>query len=75
MKCLNAAANVQRAAALLDLDWQTTHGIMQRAVKRGLKHRSLEEVRHVGMDEKSFGQGHSYVSVMTDLDESRVNRY
>lgn len=69
---LNASANVQRAAVLLDLDWQTTHGIMQRAVKRGLKRRSLEEVRHVGMDEKSFGRGHDYVSVMTDLDESRV---
>jgi len=69
---LNASANVQRAAVLLDLDWQTTHGIMQRAVKRGLKRRSLEEVQHVGIDEKSFGRGHDYVSVMTDLDESRV---
>jgi transposase len=69
---LNASANVQRAAVLLDLDWQTTHGIMQRAVKRGLKRRSLEEVRHVGIDEKSFGRGQDYVSVMTDLDESRV---
>jgi transposase len=72
IEVLNAAANVQRAAALLDLDWQTTHGIMDRAVKRGLKRRSLEEVRQVGIDEKSFGQGHSYVSVMTDLDGSRV---
>jgi transposase len=72
IEVLNACANVQRAAILLDLDWQTTHGIMERAVKRGLQRRSLEEVRHVGMDEKSFGRGQDYVSVMTDLDGSRV---
>jgi transposase len=63
---------VQRAAGLLELDWQTAHGIMQRAVERGLARRSLEAVRHVGLDEKSFGKGQSYVSVMTDLDGSRV---
>jgi transposase len=32
----------------------------------------VEEVKQVGMDEKSFLSGHSYVSVVTDLDESRV---
>jgi len=72
IEVLQACANVQRAAALLDLDWQTAHGIMQRAVQRGLKRRSLEAVRHVGLDEKSFGKGQSYVSVLTDLDGSRV---
>ncbi len=45
---------------------------MQRAVERGLTRRSLEAVRHVGLDKKSFGKGHSYVSVLTDLDGSRV---
>lgn len=72
VEVLQACSNVQRAAALLDLNWETTHGIMERAVERGLKRRSVEEVRHVGLDEKNFGQGQSYVSVMTDLDGSRV---
>jgi transposase len=72
IEVLQACGNVQRAAALLELDWQTAHGIMQRAVERGLARRSVEAVRHVGLDEKSFGKGHSYVSVLTDLDGSRV---
>ena len=72
IEVLTACANVQRAAILLGLDWQTAHGIMQRAVERGLERRSVEEVRTVGIDEKSFGRGHSYVSLMTDLGGRRV---
>jgi transposase len=29
-------------------------------------------VAHVGIDEKSFGSGHDYISVMTDIPQSRV---
>ena len=72
IKVLTACSSVKRAAELLKLDWDTVHGIMSRAVERGLQKRSVEEVKQVGMDEKSFLSGHSYVSVLTDLDESRV---
>jgi transposase len=72
IEVLSACANVKRAAELLRIDWQTAHGIMQRAVERGLQRRSTEEVQHVGIDEKSFGKGHNYVSLMTDLDGARV---
>lgn len=72
IEVLLASANISRAASLLGLDWNTTHGIMERAVKRGLIRRSVEEVERVGIDEKSFGSGHSYVSLMTDLDGHRV---
>ena len=34
---------------------------MDRAVERGIQRREIENVRHVGMDEKSFGRGHDYV--------------
>jgi transposase len=72
VEVLTACANVKRAAALLGLDWQTAHAIMQRAVERGLARRSVDQLQNVGLDEKSFGSGHSYVTVMTDLDEHRV---
>jgi transposase len=72
VEVLLACANVKRAAALLQVDWQTAHAIMQRAVERGLARRDVEQLRHVGVDEKSFGKGHSYISVMTDLDAGRV---
>ncbi len=45
---------------------------MDNAVERGLEHRQVDEVQHVGIDEKSFGKGHNYISVMTDIDGSRV---
>lgn len=72
IEVLQAARSVQAAAALLSIDWSTAQAIMERAVGRGLQRRSLEKVRHVGIDEKSFGKGHDYVSVMTDIDGSRV---
>jgi len=72
VQVLQACSNVQRAAALLRLDWDTVHRIMERAVERGLERRSLEEVKYVGMDEKSFRRGQSYISILTDLSQSRV---
>jgi transposase len=45
---------------------------MERAVARGLVRRRTDEVKVVGLDEKSFGSGQDYVSIMTDLTEARV---
>jgi hypothetical protein len=45
---------------------------MDRAVERGQLERNLDEVTHVGLDEKSFRRGQAYISVMTDIDASRV---
>jgi transposase len=72
IQVLMASSSVQRAAGLLNLDWKAAHAIMQRGVERGLERRSLDEVRNVGIDEKNFGRGQDYVSVMTDIDGSRV---
>lgn len=72
VRVLQAANNVKRAGALLGLDWDSVHRIMERAVERGLARRCWDEVRHVGMDEKSFGRGHDYVSLLTDLSGARV---
>ena len=72
IKVLQAAANVKRAAELLGLSWEAMHSIIERAVDRGLARRDLEEIYHVGIDEKSFGRGQDYISLMTDLDNNRV---
>ncbi len=72
IEVLHAARSVDAAALLLSIDWSTAQNIMTRAVERGLERRSLDEVSHVGIDEKSFRKGHDYVSVMTDIDGARV---
>src|SRR5258705_10456405 len=45
---------------------------MERAVKRGLDRRAMETVRRIGIDEKSFGHGQSYVTLMSDLEVGSV---
>lgn len=69
---LEASSSVSAAATLLRLGWDSVQHIMERAVDRGLARREVDEVKHVGIDEKSFGRGQDYVSLMTDLDASRV---
>jgi transposase len=69
---LLASSSVAKACALLDLGWDAAHEIMCRAVERGLERRQLEGLRHLGIDEKNFRRGQSYISVLTDLEGSRV---
>lgn len=72
IRVLQAAASTQQARTLLGLSWNSVQRIMDRAVERGLASREVDQVTQVGIDEKSFGRGHDYISVMTDLDGSRV---
>lgn len=69
---LLAAKSVKATMGLLRLSWDQVHEIQKRAVGRGLARRKQEKIRHVGIDEKSFLKGHSYVSLATDLDRGRV---
>jgi transposase len=69
---IQACSNVKSAAALLGINWKSAHTIMERAVNRGMAARDVASIRYVGIDEKSFGKGHDYVSVMTDIENSRV---
>jgi len=59
-------------AQQLHLSWDEIHGILERAVQRGLERRQAEPIAHLGVDEKAFRKGHSYLTVVNDLDRSRV---
>lgn len=72
IRFLKAASNVKKAAELLRLSWDTAHSLMERAVERGLARREEEPIEYVGIDEKSFGRAQDYVSLMVDIDRSRV---
>ena len=66
------AASQKAVAQQLGLSWDEIHGIMERAVQRGLERRQAEPIAHLGVDEKAFRKGHSYLTVVNDLDRSRV---
>ena len=69
---LLASASVKQACALLGIGWESADGYMKRAVARGLERRQLDQLKYLGLDEKSFKRGQSYISLLTDLEESRV---
>lgn len=69
---LQACSSLQAAAKLLNLSWATLQSIMASAVARGLDRRDLEGLRFLGLDEKSFLRGQSYISVCNDLEGRRV---
>lgn len=72
IQVLQASSSIEKGRQLLGLSWNAVQRIMSIAVKRGLNRRDLDQIKHVGIDEKSFGQGQDYVSVMTDIDGGRV---
>ena len=65
-------ASQQGVGELLAFSWDEVHGILERAVRRGLARRREESIFHLGVDEKSFRKRHRYVTGVNDLDRSRV---
>jgi transposase len=72
LKILEHTATTTKACALLGLSWHQVHTIKKRAVERGLNRRTLDEIEHLGIDEKSFGRKERFVTVLSDLDGGRV---
>lgn len=65
-------ASVQAVSRQFGMSWDETWTIMRRAVERGLGRRQIDELREIGVDEKSFQRRHDYVTVVNDLIGSRV---
>ena len=72
IKLLQACPTTQRVCDLTRLSWRTVNDIMIRAVERGMLRRTEEEIAYLGIDEKSSEKGHSYATILTDIDRSRV---
>jgi transposase len=65
-------ATVSAVAKHLRISWDEASGIMERAVRRGLQRREAEPVKYVGVDETSFAKRHEYVTLVSDLEQTRV---
>ena len=72
VRTLLIAQSQQAAAGQINLGWQQVHRIQAAAEARGLRRRSTNEIKRLGLDEKSFGRGQHYGTVLTDLDGRRV---
>lgn len=72
IQLLQACPTTKKVCELTGLSWSTVNLIMVNAVERGMLRRAEEKMTHLGIDEKSSAKGHSYVSILTDIDRSRV---
>jgi transposase len=58
--------SVSAVARLMSLDWDTAHGIMIRAVDRGLVRREELAPKDITIDETSEKKGHNYLTVVSE---------
>lgn len=65
---LQAARSVEEARKLLRLNWHQVETIKKRAVERGLSRRKKALIPYIGLDEKSFRKGMSFVTTCCDLE-------
>jgi transposase len=65
-------ADVLGATRLLRISWDEAWGIMERAVARGQRRKQPRPVARLGIDEKAIAKGHSYFTVVSDLDQGTV---
>ena len=65
-------SSMTATARNLGLSWDQVNGIQERAVERGLERREEITPSRIGVDETSFQKRHEYVTIVTDLEDSRV---
>jgi len=71
---LKATRNRSQTAGLMKTSEEKITRIMHRAVERGMKRRDMNNppVRQICIDEKSYGKGHKYISVLSDPQNGRI---
>ena len=64
--------DVLGAARILGISWDEAHGIMGRAVERGLSRREHTVPEYMGLDEKALAKGQRYATIACDLTDGHV---
>ncbi len=57
----------KEVSAIFQTSWQTVYRSVAWVVAYGLKHRSLEGVTAIGVDEVQFRKGHDYLTVVYQI--------
>jgi len=66
------ATNVKRAGEILRITWDEAWHIMERAVLRGRAAKGQSMPSVLGVDEKAIAKGHSYMTLVCDLQAATV---
>ncbi len=69
---LQISQSIEASRKFLKIAWASLDEIMKRAVDRGMLRRENDCFTNAGVDEKDFGKGQSYVSLLNDIDQGRV---
>lgn len=64
--------NIEGAGRILRISWDEAWHILERAVRRGQERKKPGIVKKMGVDEKSLGKGHNYLTLIYDLQRSTV---
>jgi len=64
--------DVLGATRLLRLSWDEAWHLMERAVGRGQRRKQRTQVPRLGVDEKAIAKGHTYLTLVCDLDRGHV---
>lgn len=72
IEVLRHARSLEDGRKLLRLSWSSAQRLLQRGVQRGLERRETAGLKHLGIDEKSFLRGQSYMTILTDIGGKRV---
>jgi transposase len=73
IRVLKMCKNQTKTAIHFEVSYDIVSRIMQQAVSRGIKARSIEVAPAIiGLDEKSFLKGRDYITVLTDIENGRV---
>ena len=63
--------SVKAACEILRINWDASDGIKQRAVQRGLRRRPSVSFERLCVDEKSYGNGHQYLTLVAQIHADR----
>lgn len=72
IEVLLATQTVKGAMSILGTKWDQTWGNLERAVARGKARKEATAIPRLGIDEKAFLKGQSYITLLYDLDNSTV---
>lgn len=72
IEALLMSKNQSKTAEFFDSSFDIVHHIMKRGVERGLTRRNLDGIKAISLDEKSFSNGHNYLTILSDPINKRV---